>query len=101
MPRGHRDAGPAPDLHRYHECILKAVYTCLPVENVCSIDEMACRLTGTERQVPVARELALKLNAPCAIKEDKGERNASRTDAKQQRSLVAPPFPAPLGAQAS
>jgi hypothetical protein len=44
----------------YHERILKAVDTCLPVEKVCSIDEMACRLMGTERQVPVARELALK-----------------------------------------
>jgi hypothetical protein len=68
----------------YHERILKAVYTCLPVEKVCSIDEMACRLIGTERQVPVARELALKLNAPCAIKEDKGERNAPKTDAKHR-----------------
>jgi DNA polymerase IV len=28
----------------YHERILKAVDTCLPVEKVCSIDEMACRL---------------------------------------------------------
>jgi len=45
----------------YHECILKAVDTCMPVEKVCSIDEMACRLMGTERQVPIARELALKI----------------------------------------
>ena len=30
----------------YHERILKAVDTCLPVEKVCSIDEMACRLMG-------------------------------------------------------
>jgi DNA polymerase-4 len=45
----------------YHDRILKAVDTCLPVEKVCSIDEMACRLMGTERQVPVARELALKV----------------------------------------
>jgi DNA polymerase-4 len=45
----------------YHARILKAVDTCLPVEKVCSIDEMACRLMGTERQVPVARELALKI----------------------------------------
>jgi DNA polymerase-4 len=44
----------------YHECILKAVDTCLPIEKVRSIDEMACRLMGTEPQVPVARELALK-----------------------------------------
>src|SRR6516165_1640476 len=45
----------------YHDRILKAVDTCIPVEKVCSIDEMACRLMGTERQVPVARALALKI----------------------------------------
>jgi hypothetical protein len=45
----------------YHERILKAVDTCLPVEKVCSIDEMACKLMGTERQVPAARELAVKV----------------------------------------
>jgi DNA polymerase-4 len=45
----------------YHDRILKAVDTCLPVDKVCSIDEVACRLMGTERQVPVARELAFKL----------------------------------------
>jgi hypothetical protein len=55
----------------YHERVLKAVDTCLPVEKVCSIDEMACRLMGTERQVPVARELALKVKR--ALREQVGE----------------------------
>jgi DNA polymerase-4 len=55
----------------YHERILKAVDTCLPVEKVCSIDEMACKLMGTERQVPVARELALKVKR--ALREQVGE----------------------------
>ena len=55
----------------YHERILKAVDTCVPVEKVCSIDEMACRLMGTERQVPVARELALKVKR--ALREQVGE----------------------------
>jgi DNA polymerase-4 len=55
----------------YHERILKAVDTCLPVEKVCSIDEMACRLMGTERQVPVARELALKVKR--ALREQIGD----------------------------
>src|SRR5215469_3954469 len=41
----------------YHERILKAIDTCLPVEKVLSIDEMACRLMGIERQVPAAHEL--------------------------------------------
>ena len=45
----------------YHDRILKAVDTCMPVEKICSIDEMACRLMGTERQVPVACQLALKI----------------------------------------
>jgi DNA-binding transcriptional MerR regulator len=55
----------------YHERILKAVDTCLPVEKVCSIDEMACRLMGTERQVPAACELALKVKR--ALREQVGE----------------------------
>ncbi len=55
----------------YHERILKAVDTCLPVEKVCSIDEVACRLMGTERQVPVARELAVKVKR--ALREQVGE----------------------------
>jgi DNA polymerase IV len=55
----------------YHDRILKAVDTCVPVEKVCSIDEMACKLMGTERQVPVARELALKVKR--ALYEQVGE----------------------------
>jgi DNA polymerase IV len=55
----------------YHERILKAVDTCLPVDKVMSIDEMACRLMGTERQVDVARELALKVKR--ALREQVGE----------------------------
>src|SRR5262249_8256806 len=55
----------------YHERILTAVDTCLPVEKVMSIDEMACRLMGTECQVMVARELALKVKR--ALRERVGE----------------------------
>jgi DNA polymerase IV len=55
----------------YHERILKAVDTCVPIEKVMSIDEMACRLMGTERQVPEARELALKVKR--ALREQVGE----------------------------
>jgi impB/mucB/samB family len=55
----------------YHERILKAVDTCLPVEKVMSIDEMACRLMGAERQVPVAREFALRVKR--ALREQVGE----------------------------
>jgi DNA polymerase-4 len=55
----------------YHERILAAVDTCVPIDKVCSIDEMACRLMAPERQAPVARELALKLKR--ALKEQVGE----------------------------
>src|SRR6201987_2019985 len=55
----------------YHERILKAVDTCVPVEKVCSIDEVACRLIGTERQVEVARALAFKLKR--ALRDQVGE----------------------------
>ena len=55
----------------YHERILKAVDTCLPIEKVMSIDEMACRLMGTEQQVRAARELALKVKR--ALREQVGE----------------------------
>src|SRR5258708_39301352 len=43
----------------YHDRILKAVDTCLPIEKVMSIDEVACRPMGTERQGPVARDTPL------------------------------------------
>ena len=55
----------------YHERILAAVDTCLPIEKVMSIDEMACLLMGTERKVDVARELALKVKR--ALREQVGE----------------------------
>jgi nucleotidyltransferase/DNA polymerase involved in DNA repair len=55
----------------YYERILAAVDTCLPVEKVMSIDEMACRLMGTERHVMVAREVALKIKR--ALREQAGE----------------------------
>ena len=55
---------------RYHNKIVEAVESCVPVDSVCSIDEMACRLTGYQRDVQVASELALKIKA--TIKEKVG-----------------------------
>jgi DNA polymerase IV len=55
----------------YHERMLAAVDTCVPIEKVMSIDEVACRLMGDQRQVPVARALALKLKQ--ALREQVGE----------------------------
>src|SRR6516165_4496899 len=37
----------------YHERILKAVDTCLPVEKVCSIDEMLRQLQALARRQPI------------------------------------------------
>ena len=55
---------------RYHNKIVEAVESCVPVDSVCSIDEMACRLTGYQRDVQVASELAVKIKA--TIKEKVG-----------------------------
>lgn len=46
---------------RYHNMIVDAVESCLPVEAVCSIDEIACRLTGRHRAVEAAAELAAQV----------------------------------------
>lgn len=46
---------------RYHDRILEAVDTCIPVDRVLSIDEMACRLTGIERRVEAARDLGRRI----------------------------------------
>lgn len=48
---------------RYHNKILEAVDTCVPIDSVCSIDEIACRLTGRQRVVDTARALAAQVKA--------------------------------------
>ncbi|OGR43878.1 MAG: hypothetical protein A2X35_09215 [Elusimicrobia bacterium GWA2_61_42] len=47
----------------YHNKIVEAVESCVPVDSVCSIDEMACRLTGYQQDVKVAADLAAKIKA--------------------------------------
>jgi DNA polymerase-4 len=42
----------------YHHRITEAVQRCIPISNVMSIDEMACRLIGRERFVPNASMIA-------------------------------------------
>lgn len=51
----------------YHDRIVEAVESVLPVEEVCSIDEMRCRLLGDEREPENARAIARKVKA--AIRE--------------------------------
>ena len=48
---------------QYHHRIVETVESCLPVESVCSIDEIACRLTGSQQTVSVAEALAMKIKA--------------------------------------
>lgn len=45
----------------YHRRILDVVETVLPIDRVCSIDEMRFQLIGIERQPAMAREIALKM----------------------------------------
>lgn len=54
----------------YHNRIVDAVETCLPVAAVMSIDEMACRLMGREQPLIAALELGRRVKA--AIREQVG-----------------------------
>lgn len=46
---------------RYHNRIIEAVESCLPVESICSIDEIACRLSGSQQELKNAEAVALKV----------------------------------------
>src|SRR5438067_6055893 len=48
---------------RYHNRIVPAVESCIPVDAVCSIDEIACRLSGSQQNLNVAQALADKIKA--------------------------------------
>lgn len=45
----------------YHHKILAAIDLCVPVEEVMSIDEVACRLIGRETKEEISRKIALNL----------------------------------------
>ncbi len=45
----------------YHQQMVKAVESCIPVDKVVSIDEMACTLTGRWRQPDVAVKIARQI----------------------------------------
>src|SRR5450755_2179700 len=55
----------------YHKRVIEAAETVLPVDEVCSIDEMRFKLLKTESPAAVAKALALKIKQ--AIKEQVGE----------------------------
>jgi DNA polymerase-4 len=71
VPGRHPGAGQSPALHRISRAHPEGGRHRPAGEKVCLIDEMACRLMGTERQVPVARELAVKVKQ--ALCEQVGE----------------------------
>jgi DNA polymerase-4 len=52
----------------YHNKIVEAVESCLPVDSVCSIDEIACRLTGSQQDLKVAKSLAIKIKSTIMIR---------------------------------
>src|SRR5258708_4526614 len=43
---------------RYHHMIVETVGSLIPIESVLSIDEMICKLTGSQKEVPNAVILA-------------------------------------------
>lgn len=57
---------------RYHKAILEAAESVLPIEQVCSIDEMRFRLLDSENKPAVARDIAHRLKK--VIREMVGER---------------------------
>lgn len=48
---------------QYHHRVLEAIETLIPIEDVMSIDEVACRLDRVQCEPDVARELAFALKA--------------------------------------
>lgn len=45
----------------YHHRFIEAIETCIPIEDVCSIDEVACRLDRTQQTPATIRALAARI----------------------------------------
>jgi DNA polymerase-4 len=63
--------GRHPLYSHYHKLVIERVENVLPVQDVCSIDEMRFRLIGEERTPANARELALRIKK--VLREEVGE----------------------------
>lgn len=48
---------------QYHDKVLEAVESCVPIESVLSVDELVCKLTGSQREERNARALAAQIKA--------------------------------------
>lgn len=55
----------------YHKTIVETVSGILPIDAILSIDEMICELTGSQRELPRALELADKIKA--ALRQQVGD----------------------------
>lgn len=59
--------GGTPGLYvSYHKQVVEAVESVVPVEKVCSIDEMRCRLIGKEQDPETVRRIALRIKESIA-----------------------------------
>jgi len=47
----------------YHHKVMRAIEECTPIQSIMSIDEVACKLTGSQRQPENAVKLAQKIKA--------------------------------------
>jgi len=56
---------------KYHHKVVDVVESCIPVAAVCSIDEIACELMGSQRQMENAVRLSEKIKA--AVRDQVGE----------------------------
>jgi len=45
----------------YHHKVREVLESCVPIHSVCSVDEFACELTGSQQDMAVATALALKI----------------------------------------
>lgn len=46
---------------KYHHKALEAIESCVPIHSVCSIDEICCELTGSQKNLSVATALVNKI----------------------------------------
>ena len=53
---------------RYHHRAIEVIESCLPIHSVCSIDEICCELTGSHKNLEVAKEQCYKIKNALAEK---------------------------------
>ena len=51
---------------KYHHLLVETVESCVPVQQVCSIDEMVCELTGSQQRREVALDLTQRIKQTIA-----------------------------------